>query len=198
MSPSSPPSRSGHWPPAGHDGFFSDIDSERHPGSPAPRRCRVPIEVARCQGGISRQQCAHAFLTQGRTQGRHGSTADVIVAGFTLKHRSRGGNFRVVDHGAEELRPVAAENVAGGDEIIISLAVAEWHRVCPGQTIVIEMHNANRRDWNYNTWTYVDDVRLVNHPVWSYRLHLPVIGLNNTMTLPQAPAAPAVDGAQRR
>lgn len=67
-----------------------------------------------------------------------------------------------------------------------------------GQTIVIEMHNSNRRDWNYNTWTYVDNVRLVNQPAWSYRLHLPIIGLNNAMILPQAQVAPLWPDAVRR
>lgn len=65
-----------------------------------------------------------------------------------------------------------------------------------GQTIVVEMHNANRRDWNYNTWTYVDDVRLVNQPMWSHRLYLPTIGLDNRMIVPQA--APPAWGASRR
>jgi len=60
-----------------------------------------------------------------------------------------------------------------------------------GRMIVLEMSNNNRRDWLYNTWTYVDDVRIINQPLYVYRAYLPIITLDNTMTvLPGGPSVP--------
>ncbi len=59
-----------------------------------------------------------------------------------------------------------------------------------GRTIVIEMHNANRQDWKYNTWTYVDSVRVINQPTRVYRVQMPIIVVNSTMALLQAQQPP--------
>ena len=59
-----------------------------------------------------------------------------------------------------------------------------------GRKIMIEMHNANRQTWDYNTYTYVDDIHVVNQPVYPYRINLPVI-----ISEPSQSPAP---GIQRR
>jgi hypothetical protein len=69
-----------------------------------------------------------------------------------------------------------------------------------GRVVVIEMYTANRLTWDLNTWTSVDDIRIVNHPIKAYRVFLPVTALNNSMTLtpPAAPRAPAGDAPRPR
>lgn len=50
-----------------------------------------------------------------------------------------------------------------------------------GRTVVIEMHVANRLDWFYNTWAYVDDVRVVNQPLtFFFGTYLPIIVVERT------------------
>jgi hypothetical protein len=65
-----------------------------------------------------------------------------------------------------------------------------------GRTITIEMHNANRRDWAYNTWTYVDNVQLINQPTLLYRVNLPLVV--SGMTLGQSPPSPAAPVQRNR
>ena len=66
-----------------------------------------------------------------------------------------------------------------------------------GQTVVLEMHNANRQDWQFNTWTYVDGVQVVNQPVYVYKTYLPLVQFNFDMTLIAPPRAPQPDGVKR-
>jgi hypothetical protein len=64
-----------------------------------------------------------------------------------------------------------------------------------GQTVILEMHNANRRDCSYNTWTYVDNVTIVNQPTrYLFRLHLPVIVSNDSMGRAPVRGAPSRPG----
>lgn len=44
-----------------------------------------------------------------------------------------------------------------------------------GRTIVVELRNFNRSDEFNNTYTYVDAVRIINEPIRTYRVNLPVI-----------------------
>ena len=44
-----------------------------------------------------------------------------------------------------------------------------------GRSIVVQMHNANRQDWSYNTWTYVDGIGVYNQPVAGSRISIPVV-----------------------
>ena len=70
-----------------------------------------------------------------------------------------------------------------------------------GQTVSIEMLNANRQDWSYNTWTFVDSVQVVNQPVRVYKTFLPLVQFDHDMTrpLPAAPArAPVYDAARTK
>lgn len=58
-----------------------------------------------------------------------------------------------------------------------------------GQTVTIEMHNANRQDWSRNTWTFIDSIQVVNQPVRVYKTFLPLVQSLYDMTHP-LPAAP--------
>ncbi len=68
-----------------------------------------------------------------------------------------------------------------------------------GQTVTIEMHNANRQDWFRNTWTFVDSVQVVNQPVRVYKVFLPLVQFDHDMTRPlrAAPARAPFDDAAR-
>jgi hypothetical protein len=66
-----------------------------------------------------------------------------------------------------------------------------------GKTVVLELHNANRQDWSYNTWTYVDSVQVVNQPVRVYKTYLPLVQLNYDMTKIALPRAPLFDAPRR-
>jgi len=43
-----------------------------------------------------------------------------------------------------------------------------------GRTVRLRLSNWNRQDSYYNTWTYIDDIRVINRP-YAYRLALPTI-----------------------
>lgn len=47
-----------------------------------------------------------------------------------------------------------------------------------GQRIMLEIRNSNRFDWFNNTWTYLDGLRVINQPVYVYKVSLPSIVLN--------------------
>jgi hypothetical protein len=61
-----------------------------------------------------------------------------------------------------------------------------------GASVILRLSNSNRIDGLNNTWTYVDNVRVVNQPLhYFYRTSLPVIVMHYPAGAPRAPFAGA-------
>jgi hypothetical protein len=60
-----------------------------------------------------------------------------------------------------------------------------------GRTVVIEMSVANRRDWSFNTWAYIDAVQVINQPVRLHGVYLPSIVVDHSLASPRLTTTPA-------
>lgn len=109
---------------------------------------------------------------------------DIVIrdtSGVALAMPVRDGNYDCLNYNAY-------------NPLLIDIAMERVLDLTPyaGRTIIIELSNANRHDWSFNTWTYVDSVRVLNQPTRLYRVHMPHIGVNNTVSLPDR--APPLTG----
>jgi hypothetical protein len=69
-----------------------------------------------------------------------------------------------------------------------------------GQNVAVEFRTTNRQDWSYNTWTYLDSVRVINQPTAVFRTFLPVIqsGYDMKRQLPAIQLSAPANGAGLR
>ncbi len=108
------------------------------------------------------------------------------VTGSHLAMPVRDGNFDCASY-------LAYYYAHGQTPPLVTIAIQRTVNLTPlaGRSVILELRNSNRRDEYYNTWTYVDQVSVINHPTLVFRVSLPVVASAHAMQASRAPAQPA-------